>query len=276
MPPETTSKMDKRLARLITVIFIITGLAFWTCQSEKDNNIYVAIAKYKDTENYAAYKDWLKGIDSNIVLVDMYHLPMDSAMLLLEKCSGLLMNGGADVHPGYYDQPEDTFICEIDGYRDTLEMALLKRAKELKMPVFGICRGLQVINVFHGGSLYPDIPTRLSTTVQHRNEERSYDNYHPMRLAEGSLVKSLTGIDTFTVNSVHHQGIEVLGPGLKATGWSPDTLVEVIELDDTTGFPFLMAVQWHPERLGLTHPLSGPMAKKFVAEVSAFHISRKK
>ncbi|HRZ48371.1 MAG TPA: gamma-glutamyl-gamma-aminobutyrate hydrolase family protein, partial [Bacteroidales bacterium] len=185
--------MDKRLVRLITVVLVITGLAFWTCQSEKDTSIYVAIAKYRDTENYAAYKAWLQGVDSNIVLVDMYHIPMDSALIMLEKCSGLLMNGGADVHPGYYDQFEDTVVCEIDGYRDTLEMALLKRARELKMPVFGICRGLQVINVFHGGSLYPDIPTRFDTTVTHRNAERDYENFHPVTLAEGSAIRLLTG-----------------------------------------------------------------------------------
>lgn len=268
--------MDKRLARLITVIVVIAGLAFWTCKSEKDTNIYVAIAKYKDTENYAAYKAWLQGVDSSIVLVDMYNIPMDSAMLLLEKCSGLLMNGGADVHPGYYDQFEDTVVCEIDGYRDTLEMALLKRARELKMPVFGICRGLQVINVFLGGSLYPDIPTRLGTTVSHRNEERTYEHFHPVTLAEGSAIKGLTGQTTHEVNSVHHQGIEVLAPGLKAAGWANDSLIEAIEPDGTTGFPFLMAVQWHPERLGLSHPMSGPLARKFVAEVQVFYSQRKK
>jgi putative glutamine amidotransferase len=268
-------RMDKRLARLIIVIIVITGLAFWTCHSANDPTIYVAIAKYKDTENYAAYKAWLQGVDSNIVLVDMYHIPLDSALVLLEKCSGLLMNGGADVHPGFYDQFEDTTVCEIDGHRDTLEMALLKRARDLKMPVFGICRGLQMINVFNGGTLYPDLPTRFDSTVLHRNADRNYENYHPVHLAGGSQLKEFIGLDSGTVNSVHHQGIEVLGIGLKPSAWSPDSLVEAIELEESSGHPFMIAVQWHPERLGLNHPLSGPLAVKFVDAVKTFHTAQK-
>lgn len=265
--------MDKRLVRLITVIVILTGLAFWTCQSEKDATLYVAVAKYKDTENFAAYKAWLQGVDSNIVLVDMYHLPQDSALLMLSKCSGLLMNGGADVHPGYYDQPQDTVICEIDGQRDTLEMLLLARAKEMGLPVFGICRGLQVLNVFYGGSLYPDIPSRLGTVVMHRNEDRSYENFHQVALVAGSRIQQLTGKTVNEVNSVHHQGIEALAPGLRGTAYAPDSLIEAIEWDDTTHKAFLMAVQWHPERLGLDHPLSGPLAKHFVEAARAYQKS---
>lgn len=263
--------MKKPLIRLTAVIIIITGLAFWTCQPEKDKSVYVAVSKYLDTEQYSSYKAWLQDIDSNIVLVDMYHLPLDSALRLLERCSGLLMSGGADVHPAYYQQPEDTVLCEIDYYRDTVEMAILARASELGMPVFGICRGLQVINVFMGGSLYPDIPERFSTTVNHRAEDRTFDLMHPVTVMPESRLGKLTGVSTYDVNSSHHQGIDRLATGLFASAHSPDTLIEAIERTNPHELPFMMAVQWHPERLGHDHPLSGPLAKEFVAAIREFH-----
>lgn len=267
--------MKKPIFKLLTIIVVITGLAFWTCQPEKDKSIYVAVSKYLDTEQYSTYKSWLQNIDSNIVLVDMYHLPLDSALMLLDKCSGLLMSGGADVHPAYYGQPEDTVLCEIDHYRDTVEMAILGRAAELKMPVFGICRGLQVINVFMGGSLYPDIPERFSTSVKHRSEDRSFDLMHPVTIVSTSKLHKITGVANHDVNSSHHQGIDRLAPGLYATAHSPDTLIEAFERTNPEQMPFLMAVQWHPERLGHDHPLSGPLAKEFVNAVKEYHKLRK-
>ncbi len=263
--------MNKILLKLVSVILVITGLALWTCQTEKDRSVYVAISKYRDTANYHTYRDWLQRIDPSIVLVDMYHTPIDSALLLLEKCSGLLMSGGADVHPAYYGQAEDTVLCEIDFYRDTVEMAVLRKAYELGMPVFGICRGLQVINVFKGGSLYPDIPERFSTSVKHRSEERTFDCFHDVELAENSLLITATGVAKHQVNSFHHQGIDRLAPSLKPTAFSPDTLIEAIENSNTAGKHFMMAVQWHPERLASDSPMSKPLAEKFVSEIRKFH-----
>jgi putative glutamine amidotransferase len=268
--------MKKPLFRLIAVIIIITGLAFWTCQTAKDKTIYIAVSKYKDTANYLFYKAWLQGVDSNIVLVDLYHIPLDSALRMLEKCSGLLMSGGADVHPGYYGQPEDTVLCEIDFYRDTLEMAILEKANRLNMPVFGVCRGLQVLNVFYGGSLYPDIPERFDTSVVHRTSDRSFDAMHPVSPVEGSWLKALTGVSSGEVNSMHHQGIHRLALPLKASAYSPDSLIEAIERIETDMAPFLMAVQWHPERLGLDHPLSGPLANRFIQAAKEYQQKQKK
>lgn len=268
--------MDKRLIRFITVIIVITGLALWTCQPEKDTAIYVAASKYKDTATYSYYKTWLQGIDSNIALVDLYHIPLDSALRMLENCSGLLLTGGADVHPGYYNQQEDTVLCQVDPYRDTLEMAVIARAMEMKLPVFGICRGLQVLNVFMGGSLCPDIPERFSQTIVHRAEDGSFDARHEVTLVDNTQIRTITGKQTHEVNSTHHQGIHQLAPGLKAAAFSPDTLIEAIERDHPAREPFLMAVQWHPERLGLKHPLSGPLARYFVDAIHHFHKQKRK
>ncbi len=264
--------MNKSLLKLFSVIVIITGLAFWTCETDRDQSIYVAISKYQETDTWINYKNWLQQINPDIVLVDMYHLPLDSALLLLEKCSGLLMSGGADIHPAYYGQPADTFLCEIDYYRDTVEMAILERAQEMGMPVFGICRGLQVLNVFYGGTLYPDIPERFSRTIDHRAEDRSFDLTHALSVVPNTKLYKLSGGITETeVNSSHHQGIDVLAPNLIASAYSPDTLIEAIELATPANKPFMMAVQWHPERMPKDHPMSYPLAKRFEEEIMRFH-----
>lgn len=268
--------MKRPIFRLITVLIILIGLAFWTCQSEKDPHIYVAVSKYKDTLRYVAYQDWLHRVDPNIVLIDMYHLPLDSAMLLLEKCSGVLMSGGADIHPAYYGQPQDTLLCEIDPYRDTVEMALLQKATEMGLPVFGICRGLQVINVFFGGSLYPDIPERFSQTVGHRAEDGTSELTHPVSLVENTLIRKLAGTENSEVNTYHHQGIDRLAKNLRATAHSPDSLIEAIEFLAPQDQPFMMAVQWHPERMEADHPLSAPLAVEFVKAIKAYQLEQKK
>lgn len=263
--------MDNRLKKLISVAIIITGLAFWTCHYDKEPQaIYVGISKYMDNEHYESYKSWLQDIDSTIKLVDLYHIPLDSALLLLEKCSGLLLSGGADVHPAYYGQPQDTFLCEIDHYRDTLEMAIIAHANKLNLPVFGICRGLQVLNVYYGGTLYPDIPERMDTSVMHRAEDRSFDLTHNVTIVKNTMLHKLTNIDKHEVNSNHHQGIDKLAKNLKATAFSDDGLIEAIELKDPGSAPFLMAVQWHPERLEKGHIMSEPLANKFVKAIHAF------
>jgi putative glutamine amidotransferase len=268
--------MRRSLFRLTTVVVILVGLAFWTCQSERDTHIYVAVSKYKDTLRYTAYQDWLQRVDPRIVLVDMYHLPLDSAMQLLANCSGLLMSGGADIHPAYYNQPEDTVLCEIDPYRDTVEMAVLQRATEMGLPIFGICRGLQVINVFYGGSLYPDIPERFSKEVSHRAEEGAPELTHPVSLVANTLISSLSGANISEVNTFHHQGIDRLADNLRATAHSPDKLIEAIEYSQPQGHPFMMAVQWHPERMAADHPLSAPLAEEFVKAIQACYKTQKK
>jgi putative glutamine amidotransferase len=155
-------------------------------------------------------------------------------------------------------------------------MAILEKANRLNMPVFGVCRGLQVLNVFYGGSLYPDIPERFDTSVVHRTSDRSFDAMHPVSPVEGSWLKALTGVSSGEVNSMHHQGIHRLALPLKASAYSPDSLIEAIERIETDMAPFLMAVQWHPERLGLDHPLSGPLANRFIQAAKEYQQKQKK
>jgi putative glutamine amidotransferase len=249
------------------ILLLIPFFLLLSCAGEKEESpITIGISKGAPDEYYGNYAAWIQKADSNIICIDLYHMPFDSALLLLDNCSGLLLSGGPDVFPGRYDAPEDTVLCEtIDFYRDTLEFALIKKAKELKMPVLGICRGLQIFNIYHGGSLYADIPTQLDTLISHRCTD-TYNCFHDVRITEGSSLHSTSGVKFGNVNSNHHQGIRRIGDGISAMARTDDGLIEAIGYTDLDKMPFFMGVQWHPERMDISSPLSLPIAMYFLQE----------
>ena len=153
-------------------------------------------------------------------------------------CAGLILCGGVDVHPSYYNE-EINGAVDIDDARDQHEFALLKAFVEAGKPVFGICRGCQLINIYFGGSLHQ----HMTNTVLHRSGAEPTREHEVVSTA-GSVIDELYG-SRFVVNSIHHQGIKVLGNGLVATTHSDDGVVEGIAHDTLP----LFAVQWHPERL---------------------------
>lgn len=154
---------------------------------------------------------------------------------------GLVLCGGGDVDPKYYKQPIDGSM-DIDNARDEAEFALFKAYIDAGKPVFGICRGFQLINIYFGGSLYQDIPeANLHTRI------KDVDSAHKVTADEDSVVGKLYGKE-FSVNSSHHQALKDLGKGLKATAYWQDKYVEAVE---HTELPIL-GVQWHPERTCFT------------------------
>lgn len=168
---------------------------------------------------------------------------------------GLLVTGGADVHPSRYGETGAGFEIETDEARDALDFALLARADEERVPVFGICRGLQVMNVERGGTLWQDLPGQRERGVKH--DFWKGEGNHPGHLAHGvrpraangpatsPLALLLSGAD-LAVNSRHHQAVKDLAPSLVPLAASPDDLVEAFERLEE---PFFAAVQWHPEDL---------------------------
>jgi putative glutamine amidotransferase len=161
---------------------------------------------------------------------------------------------------------EDTVLCgSIDYFRDTLEFALIEKAKEMEMPILGICRGLQIFNIYHGGSLYADIPSQLDTLVRHRCPD-TYDCFHEVSIVDGSSLHSTSGLTTGTVNSNHHQGIRRIGKGIRPIARTGEGLIEAIEYEDHGNMPFFMGVQWHPERMDISNPLCLPIAMYFIQE----------
>ncbi len=183
---------------------------------------------------------------------------------LASRLDGVLFSGGGDIEPWRFNSPKHPSLVSVNPERDRVELALFAAAVRRQKPVLGICRGIQLVNVACGGSLYVDIPSHLSGAIPHdfhHNPDRSYPA-HPVRLEPGSRLAEILGVSNPGVNSLHHQGLERLGAGLKACGWTSDGLVEAVEM---TGYPFGLAVQWHPECM----PESESMRRLFKAFVEA-------
>ena len=180
---------------------------------------------------------------------------------LAERCDGFLFTGGPDIAPEYYHEEAPEGLVEVCPKRDALECMVFEAAMELDKPVLGICRGIQVINVFLGGSLYQDLPTQHPSETIHR-QPPPYDRpVHDVILEEDTPLYRCFGASRVPVNSHHHQAIRSLAPGLKAMAYSPDGLIEAVYMPEKR---FLWAVQWHPERLYKTDPYSRELFLAFI------------
>lgn len=255
------------------VPLLISAILFQGCSNgpEEEQIIRIAISKEYNAKNYS---NWLNRYHHNVQWFNMYPLGIDSALRLLESCDGLLVTGGEDVFPGVYGKLSDIPRCgAIDQYRDSLEFALIAATLEDNKPLFGVCRGEQILNISLGGTLYIDIPTDFDSAVIHR--QKDWRNcFHPVQIKSNTLLHSLSGERSGDVTSNHHQGIEILGEGLQISAYADDGLPEAIEWKNPDGKGFLMAVQWHPERMDTLHPLSAPMAKEFLKEAALYQESR--
>lgn len=175
-------------------------------------------------------------------------IPDESILDLLSHLDGVVFAGGGDIHPKAFQQESHPAAHDIDQARDELEFKLFRHTIENQIPFLGICRGLQVINVALGGSLIIDIPTDRPQAMQHDFSETQPRDYlaHQVKVAPASILAEIIKGDTLAVNSYHHQAIDRLAPILAAVAWSADGIIEAIELP---GYPFGLAVQWHPECL---------------------------
>jgi putative glutamine amidotransferase len=161
---------------------------------------------------------------------------------VVDLVDGVVLAGGADVSPTSYGQ------TPIDAVRDTYECSLVSLGRARGLPILGVCRGLQLLNVALGGTLWQDITLQVDGALVHRDWHRYDDNGHALRVDASSWVGQVYGgVSTLAVNSVHHQGVAELAPVLRATAWAPDGIIEAVETTD--GGSFVAAVQWHPEWL---------------------------
>jgi putative glutamine amidotransferase len=180
----------------------------------------------------------------------------------LRGLDGLLLTGGDDVAPVRYGEPSHASVQEAEPGRDEFELALVAAARAQKMPIFAICRGIQVLNVACGGTLVQDIPSQVPGAVAHSlpvPPNQSYSLAHEIWIDKDSLLarlmKDRIADDTCEVNSRHHQAVKTVAPGFKVSATAPDGVVEAIE-DPAAGF--CVGVQWHPEnfwRTGEFRPL---------------------
>jgi len=191
----------------------------------------------------------------------------DSETVLKQFASffdGFLFAGGPDMHPNYYGEEKADYCGDICEMRDKLEAYMFREAViNQNKPALGICRGIQVINIMLGGSLYQDIPTQLPGTINHRQEPPYDVPVHHVRLIPESPLCKLAGKEHLETNSIHHQGIKTLAKGLEVMAKSDDGLIEAVYMPD---HPFVWAVQWHPE-CSIKEELSKKIFSSFVEGV---------
>ncbi|MFI5231260.1 MAG: gamma-glutamyl-gamma-aminobutyrate hydrolase family protein [Gemmatimonadales bacterium] len=171
----------------------------------------------------------------------------DRAAEILDAAAGLLLTGGEDVDPQLYSAPRHSKLGAINPARDATELALLDAARERQLPVLAICRGIQLLNVACGGTLYQDLPSERPSAIQHDQPNDRAARTHDVTVAAGSRLAAATGAVTMAVNSYHHQAVCRVGAGLRVTATAPDGVVEGMESDDPAWWA--LSVQWHPEDL---------------------------
>jgi putative glutamine amidotransferase len=214
--------------------------------------------------------NWLKRADSTIQPVNLYTLPVSEAVQQLGQCDGLLLTGGEDVYPGRYGKEFDTLRCtDMNPHRDSLDFALINKALELKMPVMGICRGHQILNVYLGGTLVVDIPEDIGARTIHQCDDY-LRCFHPVNTGRSTLLAKISLCDSAQVATNHHQSVDRLSPMLISNASSEDKLTEGIEWLEPKGKSFLLGVQWHPERMEKSNPLSGLIADEFIRQSATY------
>jgi putative glutamine amidotransferase len=188
----------------------------------------------------------------------------ESLRELYEMLDGLMLPGGVDIHPRYYNEEPHPKLDPTDDGLDWVEATLVRWALADDMPIFGICRGEQVLNVVMGGTLWQDLPSEYATVFDHRESfKRKIRDYlaHDVRIDPTSRLAEIAGATRVWVNTSHHQAIKRVAPGLRATAWSPDDLVEGVESPDHF---FVVAVQWHPEEMVKKHEWALRLFRAFV------------
>ena len=215
--------------------------------------------------NLAFYTEWLKGVEKELEFIVLSHVKQNVEGV--DSADGLLLTGGGDVDPGYYGVKDLLGRSkDVNASRDEFEFYAIERALDLNIPILGICRGMQVMNVYLGGSLILDLP---SAGYDDHARERKEQASHQVKVDGQSLLRGVVGQDVLDVNSTHHQALERMGNGLIASAVSIDGVIEAAEWIMKDRMPFLMLVQWHPERMEKESEsrASKAIARRFLKEV---------
>jgi|SRR5688572_7013063 len=206
----------------------------------------ITIGITESDSRFHHYEPWLKGSDDIHVITLSYK---SQNLSDLEKCDGIVLTGGVDSHPRFYhnsrlDYPlADTF----NEVRDEFELKVFEYARLNALPVLGICRGMQLVNIALGGTLIQDLEEAGKKNHRRMND---VDGEHEIFVDKSSMMYAITGMEKGNVNSAHHQALGEIAGELKVTAVSEDDVAEATEYKDPEKNPFLLCVQWHPERMG--------------------------
>lgn len=180
----------------------------------------------------------------------------------LSTADAVVLTGGADVEPQRYGFDDRQGVCKTSAERDAVEFEVLERLGPRPLPMLAICRGAQVLNVFHGGTLIPDLGQRNEIHRRTGGERR----FHDVAIVEGTLLRRIAGKRGGLVNSSHHQAVGRLAPGFRVSALSTDdAVIEAFERAKPEGAPFLLAVQWHPEGMEAGLPLADHVLDAFLS-----------
>lgn len=191
----------------------------------------------------------------------------DDLLAIIEDLDGILLPGGGDIAPEVYNGRPDVTMWGIDPERDQTELSLVRLAVRRQKPFLAICRGIQVMNVALGGTLWEDIPSQIQSDLEHDTPSHLPRNLlrHTVAIQEDSLLAQYIGKTETPVNSLHHQAVRDLAPEVRITAKAPDGVIEGIEVP---GHVFAVGVQWHPENLVHDDPAMLALFKGFVAAAS--------
>jgi len=241
------------MKKLLFIVFC--SYALFACQQHEEK---MTIILSKASSNYVK---WIE--DENVIILDAYTIKNTDSILAL--ADGIILTGGEDINPLEYNDTANIKVCGTINYkRDTLERKLFDFAFKNKLPLVGVCRGMQMMNVVRGGTLYGDIPTELGTGVIHRNNG---EVMHEIELCDTSSLIFPNGTNTFMVNSWHHQGLKDISENLRIIARSYDGLPEAVVMNSSV-HPFMIAVQFHPERLGKDNAIHQQMRSSFFRALS--------
>jgi putative glutamine amidotransferase len=195
----------------------------------------------------------------------------DTLRAIYERLDGILLPGGVDLDPATFGEERHPRLGAIDPARDRVELTLTRWAVEDRKPVLGLCRGIQVINVAMGGTLYQDIAAQVPEAIKHDYfPTAGFDRTHlahEVSLSKGTRLRSVMERPSLQVNSMHHQGIKSLAAELVPAATAPDGLIEAVEADSAH---FMVGVQWHPEVFETTDPHTRHLFREFIVAAMAY------
>jgi putative glutamine amidotransferase len=231
--------------------------------------IKIGFTRATGEDKYQLYVKWLRSVGTSFEFINFYGMDIPDALAAMKKCSGLVLTGGADVHPSYYGKGEEENRCELDQSRDILEFAIIEKAMELKLPILAICRGEQILNVSQGGDLIVDIPADHGNSLKHTSDNGQLI-YHSINIDISSNLYKLIRNTSFDIVSVHHQAVKTLAPCFRPAAFAVDGIIEAFEWLNPEGKGYLNAVQWHPEKGDYNNELSQVIAKDFIEKACSF------